>query len=99
MIDQRENVLQALAAHKVTICGFGVRRLGLFGSAARGEAVGSSDLDFVVDFEQKSFDGYMRLKFFLEDLFGHKVDRVLIDAIKPRLKRPILDEAVYAQFS
>src|SRR5882724_2690409 len=41
---------------------YGVRHLGLFGSGARGTAREGSDLDFVVEFETKSFDSYMDLK-------------------------------------
>jgi hypothetical protein len=39
----------------------------------------------------------MDLKLLLERLFGRPVDLVLADAIKPRLRPAILDEAVYAQ--
>ena len=92
----RETVLQKLEEHRETIRGFGVKRLGLFGSCARGEATSGSDLDFVVELEKKSFDAYMDLKDFLEELFGCKVDLVMKDAIKPRLKEPILKETIYA---
>jgi len=68
----------------------------LFGSVARGEQTGGSDLDFVVEFETKSFDAYMDLKAFLEQLFGVEVDLVLSDVIKPRIRKAILSEAVYA---
>ena len=74
-----------------------MRRLGLFGSVARGVSGPDSDLDFVVEFDAKSFDRYMDLKLLLERLFGCTVDLVLSDAIKPRLKHVILGEAVYAQ--
>lgn len=77
----------------------GVRRIALFGSAARGEASAASDLDFLVEFERKSFDTYMDLKFLLEDAFGRRVDLVLADSIKPRLREAIAGEAVYAQGS
>jgi len=39
----------------------------------------------------------MDLKFFLEDLFGRRVDLVIADAVKPRLRKPILEETVYAE--
>lgn len=74
----------------------GVRRLGLFGSCARGEATAGSDLDFVVEFSEKSFDGYMDLKSLLEDLFRSRVDLVIISSIKPRLLPIIQQEIVYA---
>jgi uncharacterized protein len=69
----------------------------LFGSHVRGEGKDASDLDFVVDFENKTFDNYMDLKFYLEDIFKCPVDLVLIDAIKPRLKPIILNETLYVQ--
>jgi len=92
-----EHILKIIEANREMIKGFGVRRLGLFGSAARGEATESSDLDFLVELEKKTFDNYMDLKFFLEDLFRCKVDLVMKDALKPRLREPILKETIYAQ--
>jgi predicted nucleotidyltransferase len=92
----RDEVLKRLEENREAILGYGVRRLGLFGSFARGEATESSDLDFVVEFEKKTFDAYMDLKEFLEELFKCPVDLVLADAIKPRLQATILGEAVYA---
>lgn len=96
MEKSRENVLRTLQHHRDKIRAYGVRRLGLFGSCARGEATETSDLDFVVEFECKSFDAYMDLKAFLEELFGGRVDLVVAEAIKPRLREVILTEAVYA---
>ncbi|KXS43389.1 nucleotidyltransferase family protein [Methanolobus zinderi] len=77
---------------------FGVKRIGLFGSFARGEGRIDSDIDVLVEFRegQKTFDNYMELKFYLEDLFKRDVDLVLETSIKPRLKDYILKEAVYA---
>jgi predicted nucleotidyltransferase len=91
-------ILETLEAHRQAIRAFGARRLGLFGSWARGEAQETSDLDFLVEFEpgQKTFDGYMDLKLFLEDLFGRRVDLVITEGIKPRLRENILREVVYA---
>ena len=92
-----EQILKMIEANRERIKGFGVRRLGLFGSAARGEATEGSDLDFVVELERKTFDNYMDLKEFLEELFKCKIDLVMKDAIKPRLREPILKETIYAQ--
>ncbi len=92
-----EQILKIIEAHHEKIKGFGVRRLGLSGSAARSEATETSDLDFIVEMEHKTFDAYMDLKEFLEQLFGCKVDLVTKDALKPRLREPILKETIYAQ--
>lgn len=77
---------------------FGVKRIGIFGSFARGEEKKDSDLDVLVTFEegQKTFDNYMDLKFYLEDLFGREVDLVTEKALKPQLKDIIMKEVVYA---
>ncbi len=91
----REEILSKLVERRAPIRRFGVRRLGLFGSRARGRAGRSSDIDFVVEFERKSFDSYMGLKAYLERLFRREIDLVLADAIKPRLRPAILREAVY----
>ena len=77
---------------------FGVKRIGIFGSFARGEEREESDLDVLVVFEegQKTFDNYMDLKFYLEDLFGWEVDLVTEKALKPQLKDIIMKDVVYA---
>jgi len=77
---------------------FGVERIGIFGSFVRGEEKPESDVDVLVEFREdgKTFDHYMDLKFYLEDLFGRKVDLVMKDAIKRRLREPILSEFAYA---
>jgi len=93
---KRDEVLRVLEENCGAIRAYGVRRIGLFGSCARGEETEESDLDFVVEFEKKSFDAYMDLKAFLEERFQRKVDLVIADAIKPRLRQTILSETVYA---
>ena len=77
---------------------FGVRKIGVFGSFARGEDRPDSDVDLLVVFRkgQKTFDHYMDCKLYLEELFGRKVDLVMKDVIKRELKKPILSEVIYA---
>ncbi|MCM8784838.1 MAG: nucleotidyltransferase family protein [Candidatus Omnitrophica bacterium] len=76
---------------------FGIKEFGIFGSYVRGEESQASDLDILVEFEEgkKTFDNYMELKFYLEDLLNLKVDLVIKSAIKPRLRPYILEEVVY----
>ena len=92
----KQEILNALAVNRAKIKSFGVRSLSLFGSSARGEGTPESDLDFVVEFDKKSFDAYMDLKLFLEELFARPVDLVLADGIKPRLRAATLREAIHA---
>ena len=73
----------------------GVKSLSLFGSAARGEAVEGSDLDFLVEFDgPATFDRYMGLKEMLEQEFQHPIDLVTKRALKPALRDKILGEAI-----
>ena len=88
--------MRVLEEHREKPVQLGVRRLGLFGSSVREEATPVSDLDFVVDLRQKTFDAYMDVKEFLEDLFRCPVDQVMIDGIKPRIRGKILKETIYA---
>jgi predicted nucleotidyltransferase len=96
MITSREEVLALIEQNQTALRKLGVRRLGLFGSYARGKATPGSDLDFVVELSDKSFDAYMDLKNFLEELFRSRVDLVTVGSIKPRLLPIIQREAVYA---
>ncbi|MCX6681428.1 MAG: nucleotidyltransferase family protein [Methanoregula sp.] len=77
---------------------FGVAKIGIFGSYARGEERPESDVDVLVQFRngQETFDHYMDLKFYLEDLFSRKVDLVMKGAVKRRLKEHIMGEVIYA---
>ncbi len=96
MTAQAKRILDTLAANRIALGRLGVLRIGLFGSVVRDEDHPTSDLDFLVEFRSKSFDNYMELKFFLEELFQRDVDLVLSEAIKPRLRATILSEAAYA---
>jgi predicted nucleotidyltransferase len=101
MIDEIESHREELQA----LCRrFHVRRLDLFGSAARGDFNPEhSDFDFIVEFDrsppQHPFDSYFGLKEGLEALFDRKVDLVELGAVRnPYLKASILQsrENVYA---
>ena len=87
-----DEILARISRNHEHLSKLGVKRLGVFGSFVRGEAGPDSDIDFLVELEKKTFDIYMDLKFFLEDLFERKVDLVL----KPRLRPYIENEVVYA---
>jgi uncharacterized protein len=73
-----------------------VKSIGLFGSALRGAVSGKSDVDILVELAKPTFDHYMDLKFLLEEQLGRRVDLVLADSLKPRLKPIIAREVAYA---
>ena len=78
---------------------FHIREIGIFGSFVKGEEKtdNDSDIDILVTFEKghKDFFNYIRLKYYLEDLLGRKVDLVIKEAVKPRLKERIFREVEY----
>ena len=75
---------------------FSVRRIGVFGSFARGSASAESDVDILVELAEPTFDHYMDLKFYLEEVLNRSVDLVMADTVKPRLRPIIGKEVVYA---
>jgi uncharacterized protein len=76
-----------------------VTDIGIFGSCVKGKLKKSSDIDVLVSFDQgrKDLFNYMRLKIYLEKLLGRKVDLVIKEAVKPRLRDRILSEVRYVQ--
>ncbi|MFB3132696.1 MAG: nucleotidyltransferase family protein [Rhodothermales bacterium] len=84
---QKEQILALLAKHRADLDRYGVRSLALFGSVVRGEEKPESDIDMLVEFDgPATFDGYMELKFYLEDLLGQSVDLVTSKALRPQLR-------------
>ncbi len=76
---------------------FSVKTLELFGSYVRGEQTEKSDLDVLVTFyEPNNVDlfKFIELRLFLKDNLGVDVDLIEKDALKPRLKGQILEEAI-----
>lgn len=94
----KQKILKALEDNRNELRSrFSVKKMGLFGSFARNGQGKASDIDLLVEFEKPSFDNYMDLKFFLENLLKSRVDLVMADSIKPRLKPYIEQEVIYAQ--
>jgi len=74
---------------------FFVDTIGIFGSYVRDEQRVDSDIDLLVEFNHPVGFEFIRLKFYLESLFGRKVDLVTVDALKPMIKDQILSEVQY----
>ena len=90
-----EDLISTIRKHKNALYAMGVKSLEIFGSTARGDARPDSDIDFLVEFQEPpSFDRYMDVKLYLEDLTGRRVDLVTRAALKPRLRPSIEAEAV-----
>ena len=76
---------------------YGIRRLGLFGSTARGTSTDQSDIDIVVELEKQDLYFIIGIKQDLEEQLGSKVDIISYrNTMNPFLKNRIDQEAVYA---
>ena len=85
-----------LKKHQPELLQHGVESLAVFGSFARGEASLDSDIDLLVDFNRPvGLFEFIRLKSYLEDLTGRRVDLATRDALRPALRETILSEAVH----
>lgn len=75
---------------------YGVRFMGVFGSYVRGEQRRGSDLDLLVEFDDRPLTllQFIALEHYLSDLLKVKVDLVERDTLKPTIGRHILDEVV-----
>ena len=74
---------------------YGVNRAGIFGSVVRGDDSEDSDVDILVEIENRmSLLDFVGLKLELEEVIGRKVDLGEYDAIKPIIKEQILKEEV-----
>ena len=96
MTMNRKQILALLAERRQELAArFAVKRLGLFGSAARDELRDGSDIDLLVEFEgPATFDGYFGLKDHLEALLGRTVDLVTERGLKPRARRSVEKDLV-----
>jgi len=94
----KEQILSLIQEHQSQIRNLGVRRLGLFGSFVRRQQDDDSDIDVLVEFEsgRKTFDNFMHLALFLEELFGRRVELVTPEALSPYIGPHILREVEYA---
>ncbi len=98
LIEQHRSEMNDLCRH------YRVRKLDLFGSAAKGTFdPAKSDLDFLVEFDNLSrgnaADRFLGLLGDLEDLFGRKIDLVSDSAIRNPYFRKVVDEARVALYA
>jgi len=88
----KNQIIDILSINKTKLSVYGVKSISLFGSYYKDCSTKDSDIDLIVEFKgnQKSFDNYMDLKFFLEDKINEKIDLVIEENIKIVLKEEIL---------
>ena len=94
------NPLAVIQAHDAELRALGARRVGVFGSFARGEARDDSDVDVYVEFEddKRTYDNFFALHELLEELLDRRVDLVTDKALTETKARLILPTVRYASF-
>jgi predicted nucleotidyltransferase len=91
-----EEIRSKIDQHRSTLDErFKVKSVAVFGSYLSGEQSHKSDIDILVEFH-KTIDlfEFIALENFLSEILGRKVDLVMKDTLKPRIKDRILREAV-----
>ncbi len=61
---------------------FGVEKIGLFGSTAKGTVTKESDVDILIEFNKPIGFKFVKLVVYLEELLGKKVDVITKDGLK-----------------
>lgn len=91
----REEILESLEKAKRELGPqYAIRRLGLFGSYARGEQREDSDVDVLVEVDPSIGLGFVELAERLEELLGTRVELVSTRAIKTRNRKIIEKDLV-----
>lgn len=85
-------ILEILNRNRDLLKRYRVRKIGLFGSFSRDESTSKSDIDLLVDFEEKSLDNFIDLVFELEKIFDRKVDLLTEKSISPYILPYVQDE-------
>jgi uncharacterized protein len=92
------NPLTIIREHLEEIRRLGARRVGVFGSFARGDADEDSDVDVYVEFDdtKRTYDNFFALHELLETLLGRSVDLVTDKALTETKAKIILPTIRYA---
>lgn len=94
---RREEIIRFIVAHKASFeQEFGLKRIGIFGSYARGESREESDIDIVVEIEKPDLFHLIGIKQAIEEALGIRVDIVrLRNTMNLSLRSRIEREAIY----
>jgi uncharacterized protein len=87
-----KQILEILQKNSYLLKKYRVKKIGLFGSCIRDEDTANSDIDLLVDFEEKTFDNYIELTFELEKIFNRKIDLLTEKGISPYILPYIKNE-------
>ena len=92
-----DEVLETIQASRSLLDQYGVRRLSVFGSVARGTPHPGSDIDLLVEFARPvSLFDLVGLQNELQALLGRPVDLVTEEGLRPSMRDRVVAEAVRA---
>jgi predicted nucleotidyltransferase len=96
----RDKVLRILQEERAHLAvEFGVRKIGLFGSYAKGQPAETSDVDILVELERPIGFRFLELADYLEDVLGQRVDVLTAAGVESirnkRVARSIAEGVVY----
>jgi len=81
----KNKIIEKIEKRKEDIKKFSVKKIGLFGSFLKGEGKRTSDIDFLVEFNEVSADNFFGLMFFLEELLKRKIDLIELKTLRKEL--------------
>jgi len=98
---EKQDILDELSNQRHQLANFGVEQIGLFGSFVRDEANQESDIDLLVNMSKnrKTFRNFLALNYYLEEIFGRKVDLVTKQSLSPYIGPHILRTVEYASLA
>jgi hypothetical protein len=91
------SILNTLKQHRVFLENkYKIKKIGVFGSFARGEAKRKSDIDIIVDFyEVPDLLEFINLERYLQRILKRKIDLIRKPVLRKELKKRILKEVIF----
>lgn len=88
----KKEIKKILSENKEILKRYKVKSIALFGSYVRNEQTEDSDIDFLVEFEQDTYNNFVNLIFTLEDLLKKEVTVVSTEDLSPYIRPYVLKE-------
>lgn len=96
-------ILEILKKNNKTLKDNNVKKIGLFGSFARGEQKKNSDIDFLIEFDLSKFDenfkglyeSFLDLSDYFESIFERKIEIITKESLSPYIKPYIEKDIIW----
>jgi predicted nucleotidyltransferase len=74
---------------------YSVEKIGIFGSYVKGIQKESSDIDILVEFKNPTYDNFINLAFYLEELYGKRINLVTVKGLSPYIYPFVKKEIIW----